>query len=318
MPIAGQPEQFLKEAKLAECLDALQSVVRNNPGDHKQRVFLFQLLAVLGKWEKAGNQLEVAAELNPGNLLMAQVCRQAILCEQLRAEVFAGKRSPLVLGEPEQWVGMMIQAAALSARNQEAAAEELRASALEQADASGGELDTASGATNKFEWIADADARLGPMIEAMVDGKYYWIPWKRIRQLKIEPPADLRDMVWAPAHFWWTSGGDSPALIPTRYHGSESDAQPGPVRLARTTVFTDPAGRDAPFPFGQRLFATDAGEFGVLETRLIRIGGGPELPSTTPLTMQADAELSAKMKAVAPGMKLSDFGKGSFEGKTEV
>ncbi len=56
---------------------------------------LFQMLAVQGEWEKALTQLNVSADLDAGNLLMAEVCRPAIAAEALRAEIFAGKRSPL-------------------------------------------------------------------------------------------------------------------------------------------------------------------------------------------------------------------------------
>ena len=68
---------------------------------------------------------------------------------------------------------------------------------------------TASGTIDgkPFEWIADADPRLGPIMEAMVDGKYYWVPFTRLSRLDIEAPADLRDQVWMPAHFTWSNGG---------------------------------------------------------------------------------------------------------------
>ncbi|MFO1349473.1 MAG: hypothetical protein U1F68_01835 [Gammaproteobacteria bacterium] len=35
----------------------MQEQVRKNPANAKYRVFLFQLLAVLGQWERALNQL---------------------------------------------------------------------------------------------------------------------------------------------------------------------------------------------------------------------------------------------------------------------
>ena len=31
-----------------------------------------------------------------------------------------------------------------------------------------------------FEWIADADSRLGPLLEVILEGKYYWAPFCRI------------------------------------------------------------------------------------------------------------------------------------------
>ena len=47
----------------------------------KLRVFLFQLLCVLGQWERALTQLNVAAELDAQALAMAQMYREALQCE---------------------------------------------------------------------------------------------------------------------------------------------------------------------------------------------------------------------------------------------
>ena len=71
-------EALIKEGKAVEALAALQQVVRSEPANAKHRVFLFQLLSILGDWERALTQLNVAAELDPSNLLMAQVCRAAL------------------------------------------------------------------------------------------------------------------------------------------------------------------------------------------------------------------------------------------------
>jgi type VI secretion system protein ImpE len=105
-----QAEELLRAGRLQEALEALEGKVRSEPADAKLRIFLFQLLAVMGDWERALSQLNVAAELDAINLLMAQVCRAALNCEALRAEVFAGKRSPLIFGEPEEWISLLVQA----------------------------------------------------------------------------------------------------------------------------------------------------------------------------------------------------------------
>ena len=97
-----------------------------------------------------------------------------------------------------------------------AAAQELRDKAYEAAPAVSGKIND-----TPFEWIADADSRLGPMLEAVVNGKYYWVPLSAIHELLIEAPSDLRDLVWIPANFTWTNGGQVGWLIPTRYPGSE-------------------------------------------------------------------------------------------------
>ena len=60
--------------------------------------------------ERAATQLKVCADQDDSTLLMAQVCGPALAAENLREEIFAGKRSPLLLGEPEEWIGWLLQA----------------------------------------------------------------------------------------------------------------------------------------------------------------------------------------------------------------
>jgi len=274
------PQDLLKDAKLDECLKLVESQVRANPADAKLRVLLFQVLAVMGEWDRATIQLGVASEMDQANTLMAQMCQQAILSEKFRADVFAGKRTPMILGEPEPWMGMIVQAAQLSAQGKHEAASDLRAQAFDLAPAIGGEITVGpseeKSTKHAFEWIADADELLGPMIELFVGGKYYWVPWQRIAMLRLEAPTDLRDVVWLPGQDIWTTGGTQVVLVPARYPGSEAAKHDGPTRLARKTEFIDVGGRDA--PVGQRLIATDAGEFGILDCRSIRVGDGPLSP----------------------------------------
>lgn len=264
-------EDLVRTGQLEDALKDLQNQVRSNPADPKLRVFLFQLLAVLGQWERALTQLNVAAEMDPGTLLMAQVCRPALNCEAFRAEVFRGERSPLVFGEPPEWIGRLIQANQLLAQGQFSAAEELRDQAFEAAPAVSGTVDG-----QPFEWIADADPRLGPVLEAVLNGRYYWVPFANLRQIRIEEPQDLRDMVWAPALLTLVNGTELVGLIPARYPGSES-SKDAAIRLARKTDWQE-HGAGWFLGLGQRMFATDAGEYPLLETRQIVLG---EPPSTT-------------------------------------
>lgn len=255
-----QSAELVRSGDLKGALAALQAEVRAKPAEAKHRVFLFQILSVMGDWERALTQLNVAADLDGGNLLMAQVCRPALACEALRADIFAGRRVPLVLGKPEPWVGWMIEALSAAGAGQHDRAAGLRAQALDAAPATPGSING-----QPFEWLADADSRLGPMAEAIVEGKYYWVPMSHISRIELEPPQDLRDLVWAPAKFTWSNGGQTVGLIPTRYPGSEQAAEPA-LKMARRTEWLEPV----PGVFhglGQRLLATDAGEFPLLEVR---------------------------------------------------
>lgn len=271
----------LKGRPLADTLTELQQRVRQTPGDAALRTFLFQLLSVLGQWERAISQLGVAGELDVSRMAMVQMYREALKCEALRRAVFAGERSPVLFGDPDPWVALVLEAVKRSAEGRHDKAQALREEAFEAAPAAGGRVIRAGErgegdeppAGEAFEWIADADSRLGPMLEAIVLGRYMWVPIHRIRRLDIEPPADLRDLVWAPAHFEWANGGEAVGLIPTRYPGTETHDDDA-LRLARRTEWTEAA----PGTFhgvGQRILTTDAGEYALLEIARIQFESAP-------------------------------------------
>ena len=207
-------------------------------------------------------QLGVAAELDAAAIPMAQMYREALNCEVLRADVFAGKRAPMIFGQPEKWLALLIESTLLAARGEAAHANTLRDQAFEEAPSSAGTLDGTA-----FEWIADADMRLGPVCEAVVNGRYYWIPFERLSRLDIEAPEDLRDLVWLPAHFVFTNGGEAVGVIPTRYPGSES-AEDSSLRLTHKTEWIE-TGEGVFHGLGQRMLTTDNGDKALLATREI-------------------------------------------------
>jgi type VI secretion system protein ImpE len=255
-------EDSLKEGNLQQTLAQLQDRVRKNPADPKPRIFLFQLLCVLGQLERALTQLKVAGDLDPAALPMVQTYREAIACEALRLDVFAGRRAPLLMGEPQRWIALALEAVRATAGGHHQQAEDLRDEAFESAPAVPGTLDGTA-----FEWIADADTRIGPFLEAIVKGKYYWIPFHHIGRIVMEPPVDLRDMVWTAAQFTWANGGEAVGLIPTRYPAT-ANQDDDRLKLARMTQWQQIA--DGAFEgLGQRVLATDVAEHSLLEVREI-------------------------------------------------
>lgn len=261
------PEEALRQGNVKAALTALQNKVRDNPSDAKLRTFLFQLYAVQGEWQKALTQLSVVGDMDALSLMMVQAYREAINCEALRASIFAGKHSPVVFGEPETWLAELIQVLPLLADGKTQEANALRNQAYEQAPATSGQITIGENAPVDFAWIADADSRLGPVLEAMINGRYFWIPFHRIQQIDIEPPEDLRDMVWMPAHFIWANGGETMGLIPTRYPGSEASSD-DQIRLSRKTDWED-AGGGLYVGLGQRTLTTDVEDYALMDVRKI-------------------------------------------------
>jgi type VI secretion system protein ImpE len=267
MSVANAAELSLKNGDPAAALAQLQEQVRAKPADAALRVFLFQLLCVRGEWERALNQLKVACGLDASALAMAQMYGEAVRCEAIRKDVFAGKKAPVVFGEPEQWLALLIESLLVAGRGDLSQSAELRARAFEEADASSGQING-----QPFEWVADADSRLGPVLEAVINARYYWVPFSRLAEVKVEEPEDLRDLVWMPAHLQFENGGEMLALIPTRYPGSES-SDDGLIALARKTVWQEVA-PDTHHGLGQRIITTDAGDTPLLELRTLVVGAG--------------------------------------------
>ena len=256
------PEEHLKSGDPVAALEALQALVRAKPADAKLRIFLFQLLCVLGDWNRAIRQLKVCGELDPGSLSMTQAYREAIICEVYREKVFAGEKAPLAFGEPQEWLAHLIEAQKLLATGHAAQAADLRARAFDAAPATSGDIDG-----TRFAWIADADMRFGPVLEAVVNGRYFWLPFGSIRTILIDPPTDLRDSVWLPAKMKLANDGEVVAFIPTRYPGTALHGTPA-ERLARATSWAD-TGADTFIGTGQRVLSTDQADIALMDARLI-------------------------------------------------
>jgi type VI secretion system protein ImpE len=120
-----------------------------------------------------------------------------------------------------------------------------------------------------FTSLEDADPRVGARLEVFAGGQYLWLPLEHVASLRMEPPARLRDLLWAPAKLLTGPGfrgvelGEVllPVLTPL------AATHPDPlVRLGRMTVWEElPDGR--PVPAGQRLLLVDGEEVPLLELR---------------------------------------------------
>jgi type VI secretion system protein ImpE len=253
--------KFVADLSLAEKLKAAQDAVRKHPDAAAARVYLFQLQAVLGLWDKALIQLQAAAQFDPAAIPMAQMYREAMRAEAFRSDVFAGKRTPNVLGTPPDWIGSLIESLKLLGANEFEAAAELRTNALESAETYPGTLDDVA-----FDWIADADARIGPVFEIIMNGQYYWAPQQDIASIKFDAPVDLRDLVWSVCTLRFRNGGEQTALMPVRYPVTASLSDP--LLLSKLTEWED-VGAETWCGRGQRMFATSSVDAAMLDVRHI-------------------------------------------------
>ena len=118
--------------------------------------------------------------------------------------------------------------------------------------------------------MSDADFRLGPVLEAYIEGNYYWIPFGQIKSLTSQAPASLMELVWLPARLLLITGAEIEAYLPVRYPRTEETGS-AELCLARRTEWKA-VSEGANVGLGQKLFKSDRGETGILECRSMEFG----------------------------------------------
>ena len=230
---------------------------------------------ILGRWDRALNQLNVLEELDASTIAMVGTYREAIKCEALRAKIFAGQLSPVIFGQPEEWTALLVESVRLTADEKYSEANDLRSQAFEAAPATSGSING-----EPFGWIADADNRLGPVLEAIINGRYAWVPFHQVIRIEVEEPTDLRDMVWMPSLFTLANGGELVGLIPARYPGTET-SDDGQLMLSRKTEWIE-ASAGTFLGRGQRMLTTDAGDYALMDIRVIQLDSEAESEEAGP------------------------------------
>ncbi len=245
-------DDLFKAGDLDGARAALVEIVRAKPQDERARMFLFQLLAISGDWDKARTHLDLLARLSPEAQMLANAYGQAIDAEKVRAEVFAGRSLAPLLTRDADWAQGIAVAIQHFARGEVEAGTAARDRAFDAAPDTPGTLDGV-----RFDWIADADGRFGPVFECIVAGQYGLLPFAVVESIKSDGPTDLRDTVWYPVQLAYKNGQSIAAMLPARYPGSEAETDTA-LRLGRSTDWRDGPGGQA--GVGQRLFNLSTGD----------------------------------------------------------
>jgi type VI secretion system protein ImpE len=231
-------QELFKAGKLAESISALNSTLRDNPGDLRSRTFLFELLCFSGDLDRAEKQLGILEQEGKKDSVLATLLyRAAINAERTRRDMFEGKTYPKAL----------LNGADTSVR---------------------GKLNG-----KEFQSLSDADPRIGTKLEVFAAGDYIWISFKDIASIHVEAPKRLRDLFWIPAKvgtgptFKSRELGEIllPALSPLSWQHPDDE-----VKLGRVTEWCeDETGEVA--PFGQKTLLVDGEEIPFLEIRELYI-----------------------------------------------
>lgn len=233
MTATTQADRLFREGRLSDAIGALGNTLKNNPADAKSRTFLFELLCFSGAYERAGKQLAALATADPDAVISTAWYQTALKAQVQRQEMFETGRLP-------------------------------------ETAAGGNVSGTINGAA--FGDLRDGDPRIGPRLEAIIGGRYTWIPFRHLVRVEIKPPSRLRDLFWAPAEIEATEElgnycGDVilPVVTPFAFRNPNEA-----VRLGRVTEWVElEGGLEA--PEGQKLLLVDGEELPILELRSLVI-----------------------------------------------
>ncbi|KGE52360.1 type VI secretion system accessory protein TagJ [Xanthomonas axonopodis pv. vasculorum] len=261
----AHPEQvcarFIKAGNPTQSLATAKAWVRQCPADAQARIGLFQLLAVAGEWQRAQQQLRLAAELDQGWAHVVAAYARILDAELEREQVLAGRMMPLMPGQVPPWQHDLLQALHHDRDGEPGQATRWRALALAQADAIAGHIDG-----QRFDWLADADPRFGPCLEVILEAGYAWVPFAQLRSLRFEVPGSLREMPWQSVEIEWRDGTRSRGMVPCRYPGSQH-SEDCAIRVGQRTVWE---GEElSACGLGQRLLAGSEDDYPVRDIRHI-------------------------------------------------
>jgi type VI secretion system protein ImpE len=265
VPVTPKLTDYLDGKKLEEAVSQLEQEIKKQPAIVEKRFFLFQLMVVLGQWERALQQLQTCVKLDKTLAATVHVYGDLVRTEVARAKVFSGEVPPRFLQEPPVWCAGVVHALALQAQGHIDDADRTRSEAFDQVPECSGTISTQE-MQQSFAWLVDADSRLGPILEVILNGQYMWLAMSQVKSIEVALPHDLRDLVWTIAEITLKDGGIISAFIPTRYPNSESGDDA--ARLARTTTWQE-VGTTATVGLGQRMWMTDAADFSLFDSRKI-------------------------------------------------
>jgi type VI secretion system protein ImpE len=226
------PLALYREGKLREAIKALGEELRSNPLDAKRRTFLFELLLFAGEYDRAEKQLDLLAGANAEAAAGTMLYRSALHAERTRQAMFQNHETP----------------------------------PLSDAAVHGGVWNGTA-----FNEFGDADPRIGDNLEVFIAGSYTWIPIHYLRRLEIEPPANLRDLVWARARvdtsadFRLQELGE--VLLPLLCPLSSKHAEEI-VQLGREAAW-EPDEKHGELPYGSKTMLIDGAEVPLIEIRSV-------------------------------------------------
>jgi type VI secretion system protein ImpE len=256
------PRELYQAGQLQAAIQALTAEVKAKPADGPTRIFLFELLAFAGDWDRAQKQIDVLGQAGPNEALAVQVYLANIEAERMRERLFSEGLHPHFLNEPPAYVDRHLEAINRIREGNFAEARTLLDQAEEERPALPGTLNG-----RPFTDFRDCDDVIGPVLELIVKDKYTWLPFEQIRRVEVSPPSKLRDLVWARAKIEALDGTVGDVFVPSLYEGTRRSTD-DQLRLGRMTAWL-PLADDLSRGAGLKTFQVDDDDVALFEARQV-------------------------------------------------
>jgi type VI secretion system protein ImpE len=258
--------ELYQQGKLQEAIDAQIQAVKAKPADQNVRLFLFELLAFAGDFDRASKQLDVLKFEEPELMAAAVNYRQCLESEKTRRRVFKEGIAPGFLKEPPEHLKLRLEALQQIRGGDEAGAK----ATLDKAEAA---MPAYKGTLNDkpFGLLRDCDDLFGPVLEVFAKGNYFWVPYEEIDLLASNPPKYPRDLLWLPANLQVKEGPAGEVFLPAIYPGSSENADQE-IKLGRVTDWLQSPGGPVR-GVGTRMLLVDDDATNLLAVRQIMAEG---------------------------------------------
>ena len=258
-------QQHLSSMSLAENLTYITRQIQSDPTNADLRAAFVQVLCLAGHWTRAQTQLQSWLALTPQAQPTVNVLQQAIAGELQREAVLRGAMNPRLPGSAWAWSETLLAALQADIAGDHAQGAVLRNTALEQAEASPGQIQHQEPENEQtaFAWLMDGDSRFGPVCEVITSGHYYWVPFAAIQEIEFQSPASVTDLIWRHCRLQLVDGSEQICQIPARYP-LQADADERYLR-ASVTEWQSLGNDDSQFTGqGQKMWLSDSDEFALL------------------------------------------------------
>src|ERR1044072_8573742 len=225
----SKANDLLRAGELKAAIEEVTREVKNNPTHSNSRTFLFELLSFAGEFDRAEKQLEAIGHQDVKTEMGSMVYRNNLKAERERLHLFKQGVQPAFLTEPPEYVDWQLSAInnfrlgnLQEARTFLARAEQARPAFKGTADG------------QPFEDFRDFNDFVAPVFELIVKNQYVWLPIEHVRSIEIQPPKNLRDLLWTPVTVESIDGTVGEVYIHALYCGS-SEHTNEMVKLGRMT-----------------------------------------------------------------------------------